>query len=152
MKIKTILISALLAIGLIACRSTLEKGGAYAPGVFVVTTNESGTLVTNFVASAAPNKAFFVADATYDLAYSVIDTAFAFERKHRDVLWRMSPTIKKTLDDIRPKAWDLHVKWAKAREAYMLNPTPDGLSNIQRILSEVQNLSMAVRAVLPNNP
>lgn len=150
MKIKVI-ITLLSAIVLVACRSTLEPGGAYAPGQYVTVTNESGVVTTHFIATAAPNKAFFVADASYDLAYSVIDAAFKFERDNRDLLWKVSPEIKNKLDEIRPKAWDLHVKWAKAREAYMAHPTPAGLTVIQRLLSELQSISAAAQAVLPHN-
>lgn len=139
-----------MAIALVACRSVLERGGAYAPGTFVVATNDSGVVVTNFIAISAPNRAFYIADASYDLAYSAVDAAFEFERKNRDMLWRLSPSIKKTLDDLRPKAWDVNVKWAKARQAYLMNPTPDGLTDLQRTLAELQNISNAARATLPS--
>lgn len=149
MKMKHIIISVLAAITLIACKSTLEQGGAYAPGTFVIATNDSGVVVTNFIAVAAPNRAFYLADASYDLAYSAIDAAFEFERRNRDALWRLSPSIKRALDDLRPTAWDINVKWAKARQAYLLNPTPPGLTDLQRLLSELQNVSQAARAALP---
>lgn len=150
MKIKSVIVLVLLAGLVSACKSTLEPGGSYSPGTTIISTNESGVVVTNFVASAAPNRAFYIADASYDLAYSSIDAAFEFERRNRDALWRLSPSIKRTLDDLRPKAWDVSVRWAKARQVYMLNPTPVGLTDLQRLLSELQNISQAAMATLPS--
>lgn len=115
----------------------LEQGGAYAP------------VDTNGVATAAPDYAFFVVDSAYDLAYSAVDSVFTFERQNRAMLWAISPTIKHSLDNLRPQAWGIAVKYAKARAAYMANPVPANLTLLQQLLAEVQQLSATVQALLP---
>jgi len=130
------------------CKSTLAPGGAYAPGSFVVTTDPSGASVTNFVPSAAADKAFFVVDSAYDIAYSAIDAVFTFERENRLALWNLSPDIKHTLDKIRPQAWDANVRYARARQQYISNPVPAGLSTLQSTLAELQNLAASVQAAI----
>src|SRR5262245_2666148 len=118
-----------LSVGLLAgcVGKRLEPGGAYAPGGFVVTTNTGGVGETNFMPTAQADMAFYVADSSYDLAYSIIDGAFKFERDNRAALWRVSPSIKHTLDEIRPKALEIHKRWAAARQAYIANPVATGL-------------------------
>ena len=129
---------------LLGCASRLESGGAYAPTTTVV---ENGQ--TNIVATAAPDKAFFVADAAFDLSYSAVDAAFNFEKNNRLLLWRLSPEIKRELDKIRPQAFNAVQIYGQARDAYLANPTPAGLNTLQTALGRMQQLSGAAQAVLP---
>lgn len=128
------------------CASKLQSGGAYAPTKTVI---ENGQ--TNIVATAAPDKAFFVADAAFDLAYSAVDAAFNFERNNRLLLWRISPEIKHTLDKIRPQAFNAAQTYALARDGYMANPTPAGLDGVRNALGKMQQISAAAQAVLPKD-
>jgi hypothetical protein len=121
----------------------LEPGGAYAPAV----TNVDGTVT----ATAQPDIAFFTIDASYELAYNAIETAFSFERNNRALLWKLSPEIKHGLDAIRPTASQVKLKYARARAAYIANPIPAGLDTLNQVLSEVQALSNAATAALPKN-
>jgi hypothetical protein len=126
-----------------SCKGKLEPGGAYSP----VTTNADGTL--NF--TQAPDIGLFVADSGFDLAYSGMETAFKIERDNRALLWKVSPQIKHTLDQIRPKAVDGKLKYAQARAAYIANPVPANLDALNTILAEVKALTAAATAVLPQN-
>jgi len=139
----------LVGLGCKIGTSNLEQGGAYSPGSFIVTPDPSGTgTVTNFVATGIADKSFFVVDSSYDLAFSVVDAVFNFERNNRLALWKLSPQIKGSLDAIRPKAVDINLRYAKARQAYMLNPAPSGLTPLQTILAELQNLASAAQAAI----
>lgn len=145
---------AVLLGGIIAfdtgCKSNkLEEGGAYAPGLFLVSTNASGAVVTNFSAAYAPDLAFYVADGAFSVAYATADTVFTFERNNRDMLWRLSPDIKKVLDGIRPQAVEVRNKYIAARTAYLQTPTPAGLSAMNEALSRMNNLAAAASAALP---
>lgn len=122
---------ALTACGPTGCKSTLETGGAYAP------------------AGQAPDRAFFVADASYDLAYGAMDGAFKFEKQNRQLLWQISPEIKHSLDKVRPQALLVAREYSNARQAYLLNPTPEGLTKVQTVLSRLQQISAAATAALP---
>jgi hypothetical protein len=95
--------------------------------------------------------AFYTVDATYDLAYSTLDAAFKFERDNRALLWKASPTIKHTLDAVRPQAVQVNAEYLTARAAYIANPIPAGLSTLQSILAKVQQLSVTATAALPKN-
>ena len=136
--------SALLAIAIWvsllvpACSTTkLEPGGAYAPAG------------TNGVAVVAPDYAFFIADSSFDLAYSALDAAFTFERDNRALLWNVSHKIKHTLDQLRPQALTVRNQYIAARVAYIANPTPAGLSTLQTALAKIKQLSAAAQAALP---
>lgn len=128
----------LLAMPLVfGCKGTLQSGGAYAP------TDASGQ------PTQAPDMAFFVADAAYQVAYNTIDAAFTFERNNRATLFKISPQIKHTLDDIRPNLVTANNDYLLAREAYKSNPTPANLSTLQTVLAKIQQLVPTVTAVLP---
>jgi hypothetical protein len=149
--VRSALLVGLLSLGLmgaaasIGCKNPqLETGGAYAPGQIVV---ENGT--TNVVATFAPDRAFYIVDASFELAYSAVDAVFVFERQNRQALWNLSPEIKRTLDKIRPEAAEVVRKYTQARAAYVANPTPAGLSSLETILGQLQSLSSAATAVLP---
>lgn len=125
------LICAFVAVAPTGCKSTLEPGGAYAP------------------AGQAPDKAFFAVDAAFDIAYSAVDAAFNFEKTNRQLLWKISPEIKHVMDKVRPQALVVAREYTEARRAYLLNPTPSGLTQLQTILSRLQQLSVAVTSALP---
>ena len=142
--LKFILLALVLAsalafvIGQTGCSSTgnkLDPGGAYAP--------------TNGPVQVQPDYAFFVVDSAFDLAYSTVNAAFQFEYDNRALLWKASPNIKHALDQIRPKAVDVRNRYIAARTAYMANPVPAGLSQLQSILAEIQSLATAAAAALP---
>jgi hypothetical protein len=120
--------------------ATLENGGAYAPG----STNADGT----FVPTSAPDKALYVADASYKLAYDAVDAVFLTERNNRAAFEAISPSIKSGLDSIRPTAQDIDHRWALARAAYKASPTPANLITVQNILAEIQKLVPVVQSQL----
>lgn len=125
------LLGALLAAPIGCKHPSLELGGAYA--------------ATNTV----PDYAFFVADSAFDLAYSTIDAAFKFERDNRALLWKISPDIKHTLDQIRPQASVVTTQYLTVRAAYMANPVPANLTTLQTVLAKMQQLATAATAALP---
>lgn len=150
-KTKTLL-GAALALALMpflllpsGCKSgKLETGGAYAPGVEVVTDGR-----TNVVATAAPDRSLFVIDSAFELAYSAVDTAFSIEKTNRQLLWSISPDIKHTLDRIRPQAAEAVRTYTRAREQYLQNPIPANLSLLETTLRQLQNLASAAQMALP---
>lgn len=124
---------------LTACKTPqLETGGAYNPA----TTNATG------VVTSQPDMVYFMADAAFDTAYSTLDGAFKFERDNRALLWKLSPDIKHTLDRIRPTALEIATKYAAAREAYIANPTPGGLTTLQLWLSRIQKVSAMAQTLI----
>ena len=132
----TVAISMLVIAALTGCRGALAPGGAY----------HSGN--TNTVILKA-DYSFFVIDSAYKLAYSTIDAAFKFEKDNRLLLWGKTKEIKKTLDKIRPQAVDVNGQYLLARAAYLRNPTPAKLTILSALMLEIQNLSNAVMAALP---
>lgn len=130
----TLLVSVFLCGG---CKATLAPGGAYAP------------TTTNGVPTLAPDMAFFIADAAYQIAYNTIDAAFTFERNNRTYLWSVSPKIKQTLDGIRPQAVTANNDYLRARAAYVLYPVPANLTTIQAVLAHIQQLMATATSVLP---
>jgi hypothetical protein len=143
MKAKITSIIGLLALlaAFTGCKTPkLENGGAYAPGA----TNSAGV----FVPSSAPDLALFIADSAYKLSYDAVDAVFAFERDNRAKLQSVSPSIKTALDSIRPQALDIDRRWALARAAYKVSPTPANLTVVQEILAEIQRLVPVVQSQL----
>jgi hypothetical protein len=138
---------AAIALAVCGCKTKLEPGGAYAPGVSQIVTNVDGTVSTNFTATAAPDIAFYYADAAYNTAYAMADGVFKWEMQNEKALWKLNPKIKHTLDDLRPKVWAIHVQWAKARQAYLANPIPANLNIYQRIVAQIQSLAAAASSV-----
>lgn len=127
------------------CKSNnLEPGGAYAPANPVVTEG-----VTNWVATVSPDPIFYSTDVAFNFAYTLVDTAFTFEKNNRQLLWSISPDIKKTLDRFRPQAAAIVLQYTASRKAYMATPTPAGLTQLQTLLSHLQSLNSAVQAALP---
>lgn len=123
------------------CAHKLELGGAYRPA----TTNAAGIVVD----ASTPDYAFFSVDLAFSTAYSAVDAVFKFERDNRVALWKVSPNIKHTLDNLRPKVWDVVRRYARARKAYLSNPLPAGLTTLQTVLGEIQKLAGAAARVVP---
>ena len=144
MKLKTLTFLTLAALALtlgVSCKTpTLEPGGAYSPA----STNAAGQVVL----TAQPDTALFVADAAYKLAYDTVFAVLKFERDNRAALLKISPTIKSALDQARPEVVAIDRRWALARQAYKLNPTPAGLNTIQLIIADIQRLIPVVQAEL----
>lgn len=137
-RIGQIAVLALLAVGVIGCAmKKLEAGGAYAP------------VAADGTTQVAPDLGFYAVDSAFDIAYSAIDGAFKFERDNRALLWKVSPQIKHTLDQIRPQAWEAAQRYAAARKVYMANPVAANLSTLQEVLARVQAVSQAALAALP---
>lgn len=134
MNMKTLLIAICLALAVVfapGCGKTLEPGGAYAP------------------AGQQPDKAFYVADAAYQLGYKTIDAAFNFERDNRQYLWSVSPQIKHKLDEIRPQAVAANAEYLNARATYMKYPVPANLTTLQTVLGKIQQLAVTAQGLLP---
>ncbi len=149
MKLNRIFSAILLSISLAlfagcsgGCKSHLETGGAYAQ----VNTNADGT--TNVVADLP----FEIADQSYKTAYDIVDGVLAYERNNRTALLAISPKFKADLDKVRPVAKDIDHRWAVARQAYKMGPSPTGLKDIAGILSEFQRLVPVVLAARANAP
>ena len=131
-----------VAAVLSGCKSgKLELGGSYRPS----TTNAAGQVVD----AAAPDYGFFVVDLAFSTAYSAVDAAFTFEKNNRNLLWRVSPEIKHTLDKIRPAAWNVVQRYARARQIYLRKPTPADLSILQALLANIEKLAASAQAALP---
>lgn len=129
--IKRIFGSFLLALTLltlgVGCKSTLAPDGSYNKTV--------------------PDMAFYQADSAFGLAYDTINLAFEAEYNNRALLWSISPEIKHTLDKVRPVALQVRNDYVIARDAYLKNPTPAGLTGVQSILAKAQQLLSAVSLI-----
>lgn len=129
------LLCGFLSVGLLAtgCVTSkrLEAGGAYAAS-----------------ATQAAQPELFAVDASYDVAYSALDGVFKWEKANRAVLWKLSPTIKHTLDKIRAEAATVNMDYAIARQAYLASPTAPGLSDLLDAVGRMQNLNLAALAVV----
>jgi hypothetical protein len=126
--------------GLVACKSTLQPGGAYAP------------TDTNGVPTLQADYAFFITDSAYDLAYSSIDAVFKFERDNRGMLWAIDKNIKHTLDKARPQAVAINDQYLNARAVYLANRVPANLNAMQQALARAQQIATTLTAVLPKYP
>lgn len=140
---KRLLLSAVLALSCIALitgchKTTLQPGGAYAP------TNSLGQ------ATSAPDIAFYTADAAYEVAHLAVRAVLQFELNNRQYLWGLSPKIKQTLDGVRPDIIAAEREYDVARQAYLANPTPAGLTTLQTVLAKTQQLAVTAQAVTSN--
>jgi hypothetical protein len=124
----------------VGCHKTLEPGGAYSPSI---------TNATTGAVTSSPDMAFYTVDSAFYLAYTSLDTVFAIERDNRAALFKLSPAIKHTLDSIRPTALAVAQEYARARTAYIANPTPAGLTGLQLYLARIQQLVVSAQAALP---
>lgn len=133
--IHALILCAILVIGSACNKGTLQPGGAYNPNPSIV----------------EPDKAFYVADAAYKVAYTGITAIFDFERENRLLLWEISPDIKHKLDEIRPKAVEANETYLEARAVYKANPTPAGLTKLQTALSKLQQITSTVQTIVPQS-
>jgi hypothetical protein len=127
-----------VAIALSACKTPqLEPGGVYT----TVTTNGVTVAVSGDVA-------LFTVDTAFGFAYDALDAAFLFEKQNRDVLFKLSPKIKATLDNIRPDAVKARNDFFTIRAAYIAHPTPAGLTGLEAALGKMQQLLATANAAL----
>lgn len=111
----------------------LETGGAYA------------------ATDAAPSHAeLYVTDASFDLAYSALDTVFKYERGNRISLWAISPNIKHALDKLRLEAAVVVQDYALARQTYLAAPSPANLEPLTQLIARLQAANTAALAVIAN--
>lgn len=141
---KKILSSLILVAALCVCTSGCKTPHA-APGGVYAPTNQVGAVIYDDTALA-------LADASYKFTYESALTVFRFERDHRAEIAALSPSVgldvKHGLDQARATTWEIDQRWAKARQAYKLSPTPAGLSTLQTILAEIQRLLPVVQTQL----
>lgn len=148
------LIVGALFLGFVAtgCDGRLANGGAYAPGTNQITVDStSGNTATNFVPTQAPDYPFAQTEVAFDFAYSAVDTVFNIERDNRQLFWGISPSIKHTLDKLRPQAVAIRNDYIKARIVYQSNPIPANLSALDNALARIKALIPAVEAAIPAN-
>lgn len=130
-----------LALTLTGCKALkLEAGGAYSGSV--ITESNQVLQVTQ------SESALYLADASYKLAYTTVFNVCKVERDNRAEIQKISPKIKDGLDKVRPILTSIDYRWAAARQAYKLNPTPAGLSTIKQIIAEVKRLIPVAEAEL----
>lgn len=127
------LLCGLLGFGAMGCVTPerLEAGGAYAASQ-----------------TQAAQPELFTLDASFDLAYASLDTAFKYERDNRALLWKLSPNIKRSLDKLRKEAGTVRDDYALARTIYLENPTPAGLGAVQEALNKLQLANVAALQVI----
>ncbi|HVX56976.1 MAG TPA: hypothetical protein VHA37_04540 [Candidatus Saccharimonadales bacterium] len=116
--------------------ATLEAGGAYAPAD------------TNGVATGEADYDLFVVDSAFSLAHDAAAATFNFERNNRAMLWKISPSIKHSLDQARASAKTVDLQYAVARSAYLANPIPANLGTLQQLLAKAQQLTTTAQAVI----
>lgn len=117
------------------CRhAQLETGGAYSRHADRI--------------GAEADYALFLADSAFDLAHTALDTAFRFEERNRDLLFKLSPAIKHALDEIRPVAWSVNQRYLVARASYLASPTSDNLGTLQSALTQMQSLASAAQTAI----
>ncbi len=133
-KVPLILLVASLSVCAVGCKAPhFESGGAYAG---ITSTNSVGDVLQ----VTEPEQALFVTDAAYRLAYDAIFAVCSFEAHNRDVVAKVSPSIKPAVDAVRTQLKEIDHRWALARQAYKAGATPAGLDTIKRIIAEVQRL------------
>lgn len=128
-----VVIGLLGLMGLTGCvtEQRLETGGAYAA-----------------TATQAAQPELFVLDASFDLAHAALDATFKHEKANRALLWKISPNIKRGLDQIRREAAVVKGDYALARTIYLETPTPAGLAAAQEALNKLQRLNVAALNVI----
>jgi hypothetical protein len=130
------------ALAVSGCASSLAPGGAYDP--VTVSTNTTGTVSTNDV----PDMQLYVADNAYKVAYDIVDGVLLWEYNNRASLSQSWPQLKPALDQIRPTVYQIELRWATARLAYLQNPTPANLNTLQGVLKELQNLAPVFQGMI----
>lgn len=139
-----IMLLAASSLYLVGCAGSLAPGGAYAP------------MTTNAVTGAtemlqAPDLPFFQVEFAFSIAHDAAALAFSAERNNRALLWKVSPSIKHTLDSVRPEVDKAELDYAHARTAYMANPIPANLDTMQTILDRLKAAAAAAQAVIPSS-
>lgn len=130
---------AALLITITACKTPrLEPGGAYTTTI----TNAAG------VVSTSGDLILYNTDSAFNLAYSTLDLAFKVERDNRDYFWKLSPAIKHTMDQLRVTAQKVVVDYAAARTAYLAAPSSAGMTGLQAVLAQIQQLVFAANAAV----
>jgi hypothetical protein len=149
---KLLAILACIPLLFCACKSpNLAPGGHYNPAVTNLVTVTNGTNVISVPRVEATGQAdvkLFAADASFRMAYTLLDNAFAFEQTNRAMLWAISPEIKHGLDKIRPEAAKATVAYYRGRAAYVAAPSPAGLTGLQSVITTVQQLGVTVTAIV----
>jgi len=125
------LLCAALLCGGCVTPDRLEQGGAYAASE-----------------TQAAQPELYAIDASFEMAYSALDATFKYERDNRLLLWKLSPGIKKGLDQLRKEAGIVRDDYALARTIYLENPTPAGLDELRTQLSKLNNANSAALAVI----
>ena len=120
------------------CAKTLEPGGAYA----LLSTNQIGVVSTN------TDIAFFTAETTFLGSYQAVYAICEAERENRALYWKLSPSIKHSLDTIRPQVWQVAQRYIAARQAYIASPTPENLTTLTGYLTEIARLSATAAAAI----
>lgn len=125
-----IIAAALVGFGFGCSTERLEIGGSYAqPG-------------------QTPDLILFQTDSAFDLAFTATQATFKFERDNREMLWKVSPDIKHSLDAARPTAFQCGQEYQRARAAYLLSPTPEGMDTLKTVLSKMSSIYSSVVVVL----
>lgn len=122
--------------------AALLCGGCVTPERF----EAGGAYAASETQAAQPE--LFAIDASFDMAYSALDATFKYERDNRQMLWQLSPRIKKGLDKIRKEAGTVRDDYALARTIYLENPTPAGLDELRTQLGKLNNANSAALAVI----
>lgn len=125
------IIPSLLVSGCANRQARLETGGAYA------------------IEGVEADLTFYQIDAAYRVAEGTIDAAFKFESDNREMLWAISPEIKKTLDSIRPEAVAAKQRYLNSRATYKAMPVPANLPTLQAALIKMQQLEATASIALP---
>lgn len=127
------IIPLLILLCALGCISRLEPGGAYAP--------------VNAAGVAVPDKPFLIADAAYQIAHKSGLAVFQFEKDNRLALWKISPSIKHTLDKWRPQFDKANKDYLTQRHVYKLNPCTENLDTLTGLLQKLQQVTTTVQSV-----
>lgn len=110
-------------------KATLEQGGVY-----------------------EGDKILYTADATFKVAHATMDFLFKYEEDNRKMLWQVNPSIKRTLDYLRPLAVSAETDYAQARAAYLVYPDQDATTKLHIALAKVEQFATMVQAAMNPNP
>jgi len=124
------------------CKNTsLAPGGPYSYS----TTNVVGS---NTVVTTVSDLQLYQADVSFETAYKAAFTICNIEFQNRDYFWKISPSIKHSIDKIRPLVWESQGEYTTARAAYIAHPTPAGLTGVDAVVAKIQQLLIAATAAL----
>lgn len=143
------LLAGSLLFGCAGSNARLEPGGAYAPTISAYETNAAGDIASVQVQVVEGDYALFVVDSAFTLADTAFRTVSNIERANRKMLWQKDKNIKRDLDQIRTKAWEVVGEYTRARTAYKQHPTPAGLDALSSTLKKMEALSSAAEVLIP---